>query len=196
MILSINTWWSSLTVLEQIYWIIAIPFSVIFLIQLIMTIVGGFGDAELDNNGDADFDVESDYGIHFQFISLKNLIGFFTIFSWTGIVCLDAGVSAWLSVVLSFIAGLAMMLIMAILFYYMSKLVENGTMKMDSAIGKTGQVYLRIPANKTGTGKVQVNINGIKTLDAMTDNNEEIKTGSMVKITDIHSGNILIVELL
>ncbi|MDR2010147.1 MAG: serine protease [Bacteroidales bacterium] len=196
MLLSLGTWWSSMETLEQIYWAIAIPFSIIFLIQLIMTIIGGIGDTDLDNTGSSDLEIETDDGIGFQFISLKNLIGFFTIFSWTGIACLDAGLNNWLCIVISIIAGLLMMIIMASIFYYMGKLVENGSMKIESAIGKTAQVYLRIPAKNAGIGKVQVNINGIKTLDAINNSSEEIKTGSIVKITGVNPGNILIVELL
>jgi hypothetical protein len=76
---------------EQVFWLIAIPFTLIFIIQLLMTIIGVSSDHGLDNFGDSDMNVDSDAGIGFQFISLKNFIAFFTIFGWTGLACLDGG---------------------------------------------------------------------------------------------------------
>jgi len=91
MLLSINTWWSSLDTLQQIYWAFALPFSAVFIIQMIMTLIGAGGDGDIDTTGDVDLDVDADAGIGFQFITLKNFIAFFTIFGWTGVACLDAG---------------------------------------------------------------------------------------------------------
>lgn len=196
MLLSINTWWASMELIEKIFWGFALPFSAIFLIQLIMTLVGAGADSDMDATGDADLDVDTDGGIGFQFITLKNFIAFFTIFGWTGIACINGGFSQGLSIFLAIVAGMLMMLLMAGLFYLMGKLTESGNAKMETAIGKTGTVYLRIPAAKSGIGKVQVNVQGLKTLDAMTDNPEDIKSGSLVKIVGVEANEILIVEVL
>ena len=53
MILSISEWWPTLDALEKVYWIIAIPFSVIFILQTIMTLF--MGDVtDVDSGGDVD----------------------------------------------------------------------------------------------------------------------------------------------
>ncbi len=72
-------WFTALTLFEKIYWIVAIVGSVILTILIILTFVGG--DVE-DLSGDVDVDVDGDTGIGFQFLSFKNLMGFFTIFGW------------------------------------------------------------------------------------------------------------------
>ncbi|MDD2634224.1 MAG: hypothetical protein PHW82_01845 [Bacteroidales bacterium] len=196
MLLSIETWWTSMEVLEKIFWAFALPFSAVFLIQLIMELIGTGTDSDFDATSDASFDVDQDVGIGFQFITLKNFIAFFTIFGWTGIASLDAGLGYGMTLFLSIIAGMLMMLIMSTISYFISKLGEPGAMKIDVLVGETAAVYLRIPATKSGVGKVQVNMQGIKTLDAITNNNEDIKSGSMVKIVSVETGNILLVELL
>lgn len=196
MLLSIDSWWASMEILEKIFWAFALPFSAIFLIQLIMTLAGAGGDTDLDASGDADLNVDTDGGIGFQFVTLKNFIAFFTIFGWTGIACLNSGFSEGLSIFLAIIGGMLMMLIMAGLFYLMGKLTETGNAKLENAIGKTGTVYLKIPAGMSGTGKIQINVQGLKTLDAMTENPEDIKSGSLVKVVGIETGEILIVEVL
>ncbi|HPG73912.1 MAG TPA: hypothetical protein PLM49_06435, partial [Bacteroidales bacterium] len=65
MILSIETWWQAMDIAEKIYWCIAIPFSLVFIFQLIMTLIGGDFDSTA-SSGDADVVVDGDMGIGFQ----------------------------------------------------------------------------------------------------------------------------------
>ncbi|MCF8378907.1 MAG: serine protease [Bacteroidales bacterium] len=194
MILSISDSWQGLQFIEKLYWCIALPFSLMFIIQIIITFFVGDIDT-MEAEGDVDTSIEEDSGIHFQFLSIKNLIAFFTIFGWTGIACLAGGLNNGLSILISTLAGIAMMIIMASLAYFMGKLVDDGTLKVKNAIGKVASVYLRIPANRSGVGKVQVSVQGLQTLEAMTDNDEEIKTGAIVEIVEILGNDILLVKL-
>lgn len=77
----------------------------------------------------------------------------------------------------------------------MGKLTESGTLNLNNAVGKVGTVYLTIPAKRGGLGKVQVKVQGLQTLDAFTDNAENIKTGALVEITEIINDEILLVKL-
>lgn len=178
---------------EQIYWGIAILFSVLFVLQMGLTFIGG-DIGEMSAEGDADAAIEGDTGIDFQFLSVKNLVGFFTIFGWTGIICLGYGLGPGWSTVIAAMAGLLMMLIMASLMYSMGKLTEEGTLNLNNAIGKSGDVYLPVPAQRKGMGKVQIQVQGLQTLDAVTDNNEDIPTGALVDVVDVLNDQILIVK--
>jgi len=149
----------------------------------------------MEADGDSDVSVDGDSGIDFQFITLKNLVAFFTIFGWTGIACIGGGLEAGIAVVISTIAGLFMMALMASIVYFMGKLTDSGTLNLKNAIGKGGTVYLTIPANRSGLGKVQIKVQGLQTLDAMTDNEAEIKTGSIIQVSEILNNEILIVKL-
>ena len=191
--LSISDWWGSMYLVEQIYWGIAILFSVLFVLQMGLTFIGG-DIGEMSAEGDADAAIEGDTGIDFQFLSVKNLVGFFTIFGWTGIICLGYGLGPGWSTVIAAMAGLLMMLIMASLMYSMGKLTEEGTLNLNNAIGKSGDVYLPVPAQRKGMGKVQIQVQGLQTLDAVTDNNEDIPTGALVDVVDVLNDQILIVK--
>ncbi|HRW21674.1 MAG TPA: hypothetical protein P5509_06860, partial [Bacteroidales bacterium] len=189
-----ETWWQAMELAEKIYWCIAIPFSIVFIIQLVLTFIGGdFDDA--GSTGDADASIDADDGIGFQFISIKNISGFFTIFSWTGIAAINAGKSMPFTIIVSVLAGLAMMTLMATLIYYMGKLSEDGTLKLNNAIGKLGTAYLKIPAQRKGMGKVQIKVQGYRTLDAITDDMEDIPTGAVVDVVDIINDEILLVKM-
>jgi membrane protein implicated in regulation of membrane protease activity len=188
-----SDWWLTLTIAQKIFWCIAIPFSLLFLFQTIMTFVGLGGD-DVDATGDSDSSVHTDTGIDFQFITLKNLIAFFTLFGWTGVAALGSGMKIFPSVAIAFIAGLLMMLIMATLIYFMGKLTDDGTLKVRNAIGKSGTVYLPIPPKRGGTGQVQIKVQGLQTLDAMTDDLTGFKTGQVVEVIEVLKGDILLVR--
>ena len=186
----LNAWWAGLSFSVKFYWILAIPFTLFFLLQLLLSFFGG-GDVPDDT---PDAEVEADTGIGFQFFTLKNLIAFFTIFSWTGIACIDAGFAENTAAIIAFVAGLIMMLIMASLFYFLAKASGDGTMKFEKAIGKSGQVYLTIAAKRGSVGQVQIKVQGsLRTLDALTDDEQNITTGSMVVVKDIVNENVLLV---
>ncbi|WP_258105410.1 hypothetical protein [Marinoscillum sp. MHG1-6] len=185
-----SEWWSSLTNLQQIYWGFAIPFSLIFLIQMIMTFVAG----DLDAEGPVDTDIEADHGAGFQFFTLKNFVGFFTLFAWTGLACLESGFSEFSSLMWAFFAGLGMMVLMAAIFYYFSQLSDSGTLSINNAIGGVGQVYLPIKASRENIGKVQIKVQGsLRELEAISDDEQDLQTGTVVSVIDVINNNTLVV---
>ena len=191
MLLDFNDWWAETETLGRIYWMIALPSSLFFVIILVTTFIAGDVDGEV---GDVDADIEGDGGIGFQFFTLKNLVGFFTIFAWTGIACIDAGCSTATTVGASAVSGLVMMTIMASIFHFMGKLSDDGTLLMQNAVGGIGEVYLTIQPKRNGFGKVQINVQGsIRTLQAMTDDEAELATGTVVRVKEIINDQILLV---
>lgn len=187
-------WFATMSLLTKFYWITALISSLLFLIQLITTLVGG--DAG-DDISDIDTDMDADTGIGLQFITVKNLISFFTIFGWSGIACIEYELSTPLTIVISIISGLIMMTVMAAMFYYMRKLNDSGTMEYTNAIGAVGEVYLTIGAKRSRMGKVHVRIQGaLRELEAMSDEDADLKSGSVIKVKNVTENGILIVEQL
>jgi membrane protein implicated in regulation of membrane protease activity len=162
---------------------------------LTLTIIGGETDSGAEVHTDVDGTLADGDSIPFQFLSLKNIVAFFAVFGWSGIGFINAGLPSWLVILLAFISGFLMMLLMAALFYFMSKLAENGTLRMKNAVGKLGEVYLVIPASRGGMGKVQLNVQGsLRTLDAITDDLEKIPTSSIIQVLDVIDEQILLVK--
>lgn len=184
-------WFNALSTFDKIYWGTALISSVIFVILLILTFVGG----DVDDMGDVDAEIDGDSGIGFQFLSFKNLMGFFTIFGWTGIACIGEGMSRGMTIAISMVCGLLMMLLMASLFYYLSKLQSDGSLRMKNAMNQVGEVYLTIGANRSKIGKVQVTIQGgLRTLEALTDEEEDLTRGQVVSVSQVTDNGILIVN--
>ncbi|HPE57036.1 MAG TPA: hypothetical protein P5514_07275 [Bacteroidales bacterium] len=215
-----NEWWEALTAFEKIFWYIAIPFSLILIIQLIMTFVGmgdgdtdvgvgsDLGDMDLDMDGDIDFDsmdmqTESDFSVSdmdpsFNFFTIRNFIAFFTLFGWGGIAAWTEGASRPWTIVIAVIAGLIAMTLNASLFYFMSKMQDQGGgLKIQNALGQIGDVYLPIKAEGGNVGKIQVAIQGsIREMQAITKDKFDLTTGSVVKVIGVVSNSILVVEKL
>ena len=185
-------WFSELPVFDKFYWVVAIAGSVAFVILLVMTILGGDVD---DIDGDVDADIDADGGIDFQFLSLKNLVGFFTIFGWVGISCLAYDTAKPITILVSVIAGLMMMFAMASLFYYLSRMTHDGSLKLKNAIGGTGEVYLTVGAERSRVGKIQINVQGhLRELEAITDSSTDLVQGDVVRVSDITSNGMLVVS--
>jgi membrane protein implicated in regulation of membrane protease activity len=182
-------WWEGLNGPLKIFWVLAIPFSVFFILQLFSTI---FGHDHHDAQGhDSHFD---DAGAGFHLFTLKNLIAFFCIFGWVGIAALDSGFSTVLAFVFATIGGLIVMVLMTTLVYYLARASVDGTMKFKNAVGVAGEVYLTIPANRASVGQVQIKVQGsLRTLEAITDDDKDIPTGKLIKVMKVVNNNLLVV---
>ncbi|GAB3349755.1 hypothetical protein GCM10027566_06330 [Arachidicoccus ginsenosidivorans] len=65
---------------------------------------------------------------------------------------------------------------------------------MDNLIGLNGQVYIPIPANMNGKGRIQISVLGAThEIDAMTRGANRLTSGTNVKVLQIENA-ILIVE--
>ncbi len=180
---------------ESAYWVLALIGSFTFVIIMFVTFLGMDSDVDMEADG-TDFEAD-DGGVGFQFFTLKNLVAFFTIFGWTGLICIDNGTSNFVSLILASIAGLIMMFLTSMLFYWMNKLVQSGTLKINKAVGEIAEVYLPIGANRSKIGKIQIKVQGsLRELEALTDADEDLKTGSLVRVSEVISSEILLVEKL
>jgi hypothetical protein len=184
-------WFQELASFQKTYWIIAGISTFMFLLVLITTIMG----ADSDDIGDVDAEMDADTGAGFQFFTLKNLVAFFAIFGWSGISSIDAGNSKSTTIIISIFCGLLMMFVMAALFYYISKLTSSGTLKMENALNSIGEVYLTVGANRSRTGKIQIKIQGaLRELEALTDYEEDLKQGKIIKVIEVTNNGLLIIE--
>ena len=182
----------SLPTLLKSFWYIAIPSSLIFLIQTIIT----FSGLDIADGFDTDFNADMHDGGDFQLFSLRNLINFLLGFSWTGISFYSTiGEHTWFLIVLSFVVGVLFVLLFFFVIKQVQKLAEDNSFKLSNTLDKTAEVYLTIPENKTGKGKIMISVNGaFHELEAMTEN-ARISSGTAVKVVKIEN-NLLIVEIL
>ncbi len=185
-----------LTTLEPLlktFWFTAIPVSLIFIIQTIMTFVGA--DASDGLHADFNGDVNS-ADTPFQLFSFRNLVNFLLGFSWSGISLYGSIQSKLLLIIVAVIIGCMFVLLFFVIIKQLMRLSEDDSFTMTKTLNKTAEVYLTIPASKSGKGKILVSVGGsVHELDAMTDG-ELLPSGATIKIVRIENENILIVEKL
>lgn len=184
-------YFNTLDPLLRIFWFVAIPVSTIFVIQTIMTFAG----IDSADGVDADFDGDLDHGdAPFQLFSFRNLINFLMGLGWTGISFFQIITNKPLLIGVSVLVGAGFVLLFFIIMKQVQKLSEDNSFRIESTLKKTAYVYLRIPEQKTGHGKIQISVNGsFREIDAMT-SHDSIPSGSTVLIVSIENPNLVLVE--
>ncbi len=175
-------WFTELTLVMQIFWGCAIVGSAIFVVQVVLMLIGIDSDV-----ADMDFDTGDtlDLGGGMSLLSIKSLINFIVGFGWGG-VCLSGSIDNKLLLVLvALLIGILFAWMYLWLFKKMRGLESNGAFNITNCEGKVADVYLRIPANRNGQGKIQISVNGsVHELDAITDG-DELPTGRKVTVVEV-----------
>jgi hypothetical protein len=184
---------------EHVYWIIAIAASTLLAVQLIIACASGFEfhmgsmGSDLGSHG-GDAGHHGDMGMpHFQLLTIRNVVAFFSLFGWTGLAFFHQGLPLWAVVLLSCLCGFVMMVLTAAIFYSLYKLQGDGNVNYDSAKGLKATVYLKVPPVGQGMGQVRVVLQGkIIEMEAVSTSTEEIPTGSNVLIKEVSSSKAIV----
>jgi membrane protein implicated in regulation of membrane protease activity len=218
-------WWDGLDAALKILYCIAIPATLVLVIQTILSLFGGFesgAGVDISDTSGIDFHGGShisevanavDMGVHpgtgthsmgdggnpadFSIMSMLTLQGiatFLTVLGWSSIVAIASGTPALLSILVGIALGFVAMYAAAKLLNASKKLTENGTLDLRNAIGETGRVYIPIPAEGKGEGKITMQLQG-RYIEgaAMAYGAETLPTGGIVRVVDVRN-DIFIVE--
>lgn len=191
-------WWDSLSQMSQVFATVAIPATVVMVLQTILLFFGmGDGD-DVDIADDVD-DISTgalDGSDGLSLFTIRGIVAFFAVGGWTGIAVDNANGSEVLAIILSLLAGSAALFGIAYLFKFALKLQNNGTLSLENAVGKTGEVYIPIPANRKGTGKVMVTVQErLCELSAITSEDRDLRTGEYIRVIEtIDDQTVLVVS--
>jgi hypothetical protein len=188
----LTLWYSSLDTILQVFWGCAIAGSLVFVIQTVLALIGL---DHADMSVDVDVSDTLDLGGGLSLFSIRNLVNFILGFGWAGVSFYEAIENKFLLLLVSVAVGVLFVYLFFWIYKQTKKFEANGAFQIKDCEGKIANVYLRIPANKSGRGKVQISVNGsVHELDAMT-SGEAIPTGKSVKIVEVVSNDTLLVEL-
>ncbi len=192
---ALNGWWSGLAPLAQYFYGGAVFFSVLFLWQLVMSLIGLAADHDLDSGVD-------DSGVHhapedadqtmlaFKLLSVRSLLAFFTLFSWAGALYLSHGRSTPRALGCALGWGIAGLVVVALLMHFLARLAETGNIRIESCVGASGTVYLDIP--REGQGEVRVLCGGaMMVLRARAAAGAALKAGTAVRVVRALPPNLI-----
>lgn len=190
-------WWNALTTANQMFFGIAAFFSVLFVWQFIMTLIGLAGheadfeaeaaDADLAADVDAadaadagEFDA-ADTAMSFRLLSFRSVITGGLMFGWAGSLYLYSGVPLEPALLYAISWAVAGALIIAVLLYFMRRLQETGTPRLATCLGKPATVYMDIP--KDGAGRIRTVVSGaLSFVAARGAGGKAIRAGTPVRV--------------
>lgn len=195
----------------------AVVGGTVLICQFVLTLVGlgGGHDVDLSHDVGHDFsggaghdgsagdsqgaDGHDAHGHHgsswlFSVISFRTLVAAFTFFGLVGYAAEQAGLGLGPQLLLAGAAGIGSMYGVHWIVRSMGRLAEDGTVKIRTALGQEGTVYVPIPAAKAQAGKVQLKLqNRLVEYEAVTSSAEKLATGTKIRVVGF-TGNTLEVE--
>ncbi len=166
------------------------------------------GDHDFAAGGDHDFAAGGDHhldAVHdhhdtawfFGVLSFRALVAAVAFFGLGGLAAGSAGLTPYPSFLSAMVAGAAAMIVVAWLMRLLHTLGAEGNVNIEMAVGETATVYLNIPAQREGPGKVTVKVQD-RTMEyqAVTSEHEVLKTGSQVRVVSVVTPDTVEVEAL
>ncbi len=144
-----------------------------------------------DLSGDA---AHADSTAFFQVLSLRTVAAALTFFGLAGLGARSAHLSTPMTLFIAAAAGLGALYGVYWVMRGLLSLKAEGTVRTYRALGQPGTVYLRIPGQKSGAGKIQINVqNRTVELSAVTEG-EALPTGANVVVVDVIDSNTVVVQ--
>jgi membrane protein implicated in regulation of membrane protease activity len=203
------------------YWLFMICAAVggtVFICQFVMAIVGAGTDDvdfahdiphDLPHDIPHDFsgDVSGDAGhatphghVHgstwlFGVISFRTVVAALTFFGLAGLASRSASLSSPIALLIAISAGAAALYGVHFLMQSLYRLRTDGTVQIHRTMGERGTVYVPIPPNNEGLGKIQIRTQGrIMEYAARTRGPNKLRTGTTVEVVEILSPMTVEVE--
>ena len=189
-------WWTSLNVMQKIYFCIGLAATVLLIAQIILMLfgLGDGGDVDIDFDGDGVPDVSVDASDGFNVFTLRGLTAFFAIGGWVGYTLADDNIT--LAVILSLVSGTIALLAMAFVMKALMKTRSDGNIDIAKSVGKTAEVYLTVPPAGKGYGKINLTLEErFVEINAQQKGETPISTGAQVKVVSAENGIVTVEPL-
>lgn len=188
--------------MTTLYMLFAVIGGTVLVCQFILTLIGIGGDADFaDDLSDVPHDVGGDAhaGDHgdvqhdahhstnwlFGVLTFRTVIAAITFFGLAGLGSLKGEVAPLPAFLLALAAGSGALFGVHWIMQKVQRLQDDGTVRIDRAVGKKGVVYLSVPANHSGAGKVHLNLQN-RTVEYLAKTaGDRIPTGAHVVVTEV-----------
>jgi hypothetical protein len=194
-----------------IFWICFVIGGTVLVCQFLLTLLG-LTDADdfdtpeegADFDADAGADQSDGHGHHhgsdwfFGVITFRTVIAALAFFGLGGLAARSTPMGQnepILTVVIAVAAGLAAMYGVHWMMQSLHRLKAEGTERIEAAIGQQGSVYLRIPGQRAGSGKVTLALQGRTVEYQATTAGEMLPTGAKIIVVGIVGPETVEVEL-
>jgi len=207
--------------LDSVFLLAAIVGGTVMVCQFLMTLVGmddGGGHGGMDHGGHGGFDDAGHGADHggadhhdtslstaadgsvqhpdsswlFGVLSFRTLVAAAAFFGIAGKAALASGLNQGVALLIALGVGVSAMYGTYWILRAIAGLASSGNERISSALGRRATVYIPIPAEGKGAGKVQLSMqNRIVEFQAVTDELERLKTGEAVEVVAITGSDVV-----
>lgn len=182
----------------------------VFVLQFVLALIG-MGDTDLDITDDIPDDIPDDFGDvgdaqgevighgstwFFGVISFRTIVAALTFFGLAGLASLQANLQPFVATVIAIASGAAAMYGVHSLMQLLYRLGHDGSVRIERSVGRRGTVYVPIPAQRDGSGKIQLRVQDrIMEYQAVTSHPEKLPTGAKVVVVNVVTPTTVEVQL-
>jgi hypothetical protein len=154
---------------------------------------GGHGD--LEDHSHATAEAAHASTAIFRVLSLRTIVAALAFFGLAGRAAQAADYPPFTTLLIALAAGVGAMYAVYAMLRGMRSLRAEGTVQIHRAVGEQATVYVPIPAQQTGQGKIQINLQN-RTMEYLaTTPGEAIPSGAAVVVTRIVAADTVEVQL-
>ena len=154
----------------------------------------GFGGADEGSDFGDSVDHASPTDL-FKVLSFRTLTAGIAFFGLGGLAGLTGGTSKSVSVLIAVLSGLAATYAVYYLYWSAARMKTDGSLSNETLVGSSGSVYVRIPAGKSGIGKVLVCQQGRTVEYEAITAGDELKTSTPITVVAIVSSTTVEVAM-
>lgn len=177
--------------MTKIYIGCAVAGGAVMIGQTGLSLFGFGGDGDVDPDVDVD---DLDGADSLSFLSVRALAGFLTFFGLVGWTGVTRGWDPLVSALVAFAAGASVMLLVAVMMRFFKRMGSSGTVRIENTVGLTGTVYLKVPGEKSGRGKVTLSVQGQSREFEATTAGPELPTGAECRVVRTVTDTLVEVE--
>jgi hypothetical protein len=127
-------------------------------------------------------------------LSIRAITSALLFFGLGGLTALQYGASELNAFLIGVGAGLATLYAVAVLMKLVAQLRHDGTARVERSLGRTGTVYLRVPAARAGTGKVHLMLQNRTVEYQAVTVGAELPTGAPIRVVGVVNADTVEVE--
>jgi membrane protein implicated in regulation of membrane protease activity len=149
----------------------------------------GHHDFGADHDADHATDGHGDGNWFLGLLTFRAICAAITFFGLGGLVAIHYELPPSAQLASAVLSGFAALYLVATLMKMLYRLKSDGTVRIKNSLGRTGTVYLRVPGQRSGAGKVTLNLqNRTVELEAFTAD-AELPTGTPIRVVAVLGPN-------
>ena len=177
--------------METVFLVCAAVGGTLLLCQFLLGLFG-FGHHDFDHDHGFDHHVGDDHAVghdheswFFSILTFRALVAALTFYGLTGMVMINTTDDSVITLVGAAIGGAAALFTVGWLLRLLQSLKAEGNVRIDRAVGTTGTVYISIPGNNSGVGKVTVKLQNRTVEYQATTRHDVLPTGTPIEVVAV-----------